>query len=121
MESAASISAAELEAGLGKTRQALQLYQHALKLGSQLDDPQITASDLYSYGLFLRDSGLSPELAYACLLKSQSLLQNSEASPEFKSIVLAREDLENKLAHRWTKRPRDVDAAVRDALALKLP
>ena len=121
MEAAASVSAAELEAGLGKTRQALELYQHALKLDGQLDDPQATASDLYSYGLFLRDSGISPELAYACLLKSESLLQKSEHSPELSSIVLAREDLGKKLSKQSAKRLRDVDAALDEALALKLP
>lgn len=121
MESAASVSAAELEAGLGKTRQALQLYQHALKLDRQLDDAPATASDLYSYGLFLRDSGISPELAYACLLKSQSLIEKSEHTPQFNSIVLAREDLGKKLGNQLAKRPWDVDAALREALALTIP
>ena len=61
MESAASIAAAELKSGQGKTAQALPLYQHALELDRKLDDSQATASDLYSYGIFLRDSGrLSP-------------------------------------------------------------
>lgn len=121
MESAASVSAAELEAGLGKTRQALQLYQHALKLDSQLSDAPTTAIDSYSYGLFLRDSGLSPELAYACLLKTQSLLQKSEPTPEFNSIVRAREELEKKLAGRSAKRSQDPEAGFREALALTLP
>ena len=121
MEGAASVSAAELEAGLGKTRQALELYQHALKLDSQLDDPQATASDLYSYGLFLRDSGISPELAYACLRKSEFLMQKSEHGPELNSLVLAREDLGKKLANQAPRRPQDVEAALREALLLKLP
>ena len=121
MESAASVSAAELEAGLGKTRQALQLYQHALKLDSQLGDAQAIAFDSYSYGLFLRDSGLSPELAYACLLKAQSLLQKSGPTPEFNSIVRAREEMEKKLAGRSAKRPQDPEAGFREALALTLP
>ena len=121
MESAASVSAAELEAGLEKNRQALQLYQHALKLDGQLGDAQTTAIDSYSYGLFLRDSGLSPELAYACLVKAQSLLQSRSATPEFNSIVQAREDLEKKLAKQSAKRPQDPEAGFRAALALTLP
>ena len=84
MESVASIADAELEAGQGKTAQALQLYQHALELDRKLDDSQATASDLYSYGIFLRDSGFSPRLAYACLLKAESLMQEaSKDTPEF--------------------------------------
>ena len=58
MQSAASVAGAELAAGQGKTKSALQLFQHAIKLDLQKDDPQATASDLYSFGVFLRDSGL---------------------------------------------------------------
>lgn len=121
MESAASIAEAELKSGQGKTAQALPLYQHALELDRNLDDSQATASDLYSYGLFLRDSGLSPRLAYACILKSQSLLQPYQNTPEYNSVAMAREDLEKKLAARPAELKRNPDSEVREALALTLP
>ena len=120
LESVATIAEAELDAGQGRTRQALQLYQRALKLDSELDDSESTASDFYSYGIFLRDAGFSPGLAYACLLKSQALLGKSEGTPEFKAVELARADIEKKLAGP-SERPRDPEAALRQALALTMP
>ncbi len=121
MESAASIAEAEVKSGQGRTAQALPLYQHALGLDRKLDDSQATASDLYSYGLFLRDSGLSPRLAYACILKSQSLMQQFKDTPEYKSVAMAREDLEKKLAAQSAVLKRNPDSAVQEALTLTFP
>jgi tetratricopeptide (TPR) repeat protein len=118
MESGASIAEAELDAGQGKTAQALPLYQHAIELDAQLNDSQAAASDFYAYGLFLRDSGLSPRLAYACILKSQSMMQEFKDAPEYKTVVEAREGLEKKLAVAGLKRNTDSD--VQEALALTL-
>ena len=121
MESAASIAQAELKSGQGKTAQALPLYQHALELDRKLDDSQATAGDLYSYGLFLRDSGLSPRLAYACILKSQSMMQPFKDTPEYTSVAMVREDLEKKLATQPAVLKQNPDSAVQEALALTLP
>ena len=121
MESAASVAEAELKSGQGKTAQALPLYQQALRLDRKLDDSEATASDLYSYGIFLRDSGLSPRLAYACILKAQSLMQQFKDTPEYKSVAAAREDLEKKLAAQPAVLKQNPDAAVQEALALTLP
>jgi tetratricopeptide (TPR) repeat protein len=126
MESAASIAEAELRAAQGKTALALPLYQHALGLDRKLDDSQTTANDLYSYGLFLRNSGFSPRLAYACLLKSQSLMlkswaRNSKDTSEMKPVDLAREDLEQKLGGQSAELRRNPDSALQEALALTLP
>src|SRR5207237_8558172 len=121
MESVVSASEAELEAGQGKTAQALQLYQHALTLDANLDDSRSEAGDLYGYGLFLRDSGFSPRLAYACLLKSQSLMQNLKGTPEFNSVALAREDLEKKVGAQSALIRRNLESALHEALALTLP
>jgi tetratricopeptide (TPR) repeat protein len=121
MESAASLAEAEIKSGQGKTAQALPLYQHALELDQKLDDFQTTAVDLYSYGVFLRDSGLSPRLAYACILKSQALMQPFKDTPEYKSVVEAREDLEKKLAAQPAVLKQSPDSTVQEALALTLP
>jgi tetratricopeptide (TPR) repeat protein len=120
MESVSSLAEAELKAGQGKTAQALPLFQHALELDGRLDDLQARASDLYSYGVFLRDAGLSPRLAYACILKSQSLMQVKN-TPEYNSVALARDDLEKKLAAQAGVLRQSPDSAVREALALTLP
>ncbi len=128
LESMASIADAELAAGHGKTANALQLYQHALEIDRKLDDPRTTASDLYSYGLFLRDSGFSPRLAYACVREAESLMGNAKKtgegkeSPEFDSIVQVREDLEKKLAGQSARLPaelrKNLDSALQEALTL---
>jgi tetratricopeptide (TPR) repeat protein len=121
MESGASIAEAELKAGQSKTAQALPLYQHAIELDAQINDSQAAASDLYAYGVFLRDSGLSPRLAYACILKSQSLMQQFKDAPEYKSVVEARSDLEKRLALQAAVLKQSPDPAVQEALALTLP
>ncbi len=121
MESAASLAEAELKSGQGETALALPLYQHALELDHKLNDSQATASDLYSYGIFLRDSSLSPRLAYACILKAQSLMQQFKDTPEYKSVVQAREDMEKKLATQPALLKQNPDSAVQEALALTLP
>lgn len=120
LESVASLSAAELSAGQGKTANALHAYQRALELDRKLDDPQTTASDLYSYALFLRDSGLSPRLAYACILKSQSMMRTFKDAPELNSVAAAGKDLEKKLAAQSSELRRNPDSAVQEALTLTM-
>ena len=88
---------------------------------SKLDDTQGAASDFYSYGIFLRDSGFPPRLAYVCFLKAQSLMQKSTDTAEFNSIALAREGLEKKLAAQSAELRRNPDSALREALAVTLP
>jgi tetratricopeptide (TPR) repeat protein len=121
MESAASLAEAELKSGQGKTAQALSLYQLALELDRKVNDSQTTAIDLYSYGLFLRDAGLSPRLAYACILKAQSLMQPLKNTPAYNSVAAAREELEKKLATQAAVLNRNPDPAVEEALNLTLP
>jgi tetratricopeptide (TPR) repeat protein len=119
LESFASIGEAEVEARQGKTTDALRLYQNALKLDSVVDDRRSEAADWYTYGLFLRAAGLSPRLAYACLLKSESLMKPYRDTPEFKPIVTAREEMERKLAGRAAEVRRNVISELEEALTLK--
>jgi tetratricopeptide (TPR) repeat protein len=118
LQSVASMAEAELMAQQGKTDQALQLYQHALALDSKLDDAHVMANDLYAYGVFLRDSNLSQRLAYACLLKSQSLMQSLNDAPELSEVVQAREDMEKSLGGQSVEVRRNADSALQEALAL---
>jgi tetratricopeptide (TPR) repeat protein len=121
IESVASVAEAEFEASRGKNAQALPLYEHAIDLDSKLDDPQNAAGNLYSYGVFLRDAGFSSQLAYACLLKAQSLMQPFKDTPEFNSMAQTRLELEKKLPVQSAALRRNPDSALREALALKLP
>ncbi len=121
LESAAFRAEAELKAGQRNTATALQLYQRALRLDSKVDDPQLTANDLYSYGLFLRDAGLSPRLAYACLSKSQSIMKSLKDAPDLESLAQAREDLEKRLGAQSAGLRRNQDSVLHEALVLTLP
>ena len=98
MEGFSAISLASLESSQGKKSQALRLYQFALKLDAGLDDPRSQSADWYGFGLFLRDAGFDPRLAYASLLKAETLMESSTDSADARPILQARMDLEKKLA-----------------------
>jgi tetratricopeptide (TPR) repeat protein len=124
LDGLATFAEAELKAEQGKTAEALPLYQQALELDRKLEDSQTTATDLYSYGKFLRDAGFPPRLAYACLLKAQELIskgQMSEDNSDFQTVALAREDLEKKLGSPSAEIRRNPDAVLQEAFSVILP
>jgi tetratricopeptide (TPR) repeat protein len=118
LEGMASMAEAELDAQQGKTAPAVELYQHALALDSKLDDAHLMANDLYAYGIFLRDTNLSPRSAYACLLKSESLMQNLKDAPELGQVIRARENMEKSLGGGSVEVRRRTDAALQEALTI---
>jgi tetratricopeptide (TPR) repeat protein len=120
LESFASVSKAELDGVQGKTAEALRLHQRALRLDRSLDDKRSEGADWYNYGLFLRDSGFPTRLVYACLLHSESLMEPFRDSPEFSSIVQAREDAEKKLADEATRLRRNLKPALDEALGVSV-
>ena len=89
LESFASASEAAVQARLGKIASAQRLYQRALQLDAALDDHHSEGVDWCNYGLFLRDAGFPPRLAYASLLKSQALLGAFPDAPETKPLQAA--------------------------------
>jgi tetratricopeptide (TPR) repeat protein len=122
LESFASVAEAELEAGQSKIQRALALYQHALQLDVDVNDPGSEATDWYSYALFLRDSGFPPRLAYACLLKSESLMntiKDSKDASAIEAVVLARTEVGKKLGATAANLQRDPQRAIQEALSLK--
>jgi tetratricopeptide (TPR) repeat protein len=119
LESFASVAEAELEAGQGKIPLALGLYQHALELDAGLNDARSEATDWYSYALFLRDSGFPPRLAYACLLKSESVMKTVKDSAALQSVVVIRTEVGKKLGVQAANLQRDPQRAIQEALALK--
>jgi tetratricopeptide (TPR) repeat protein len=86
LESFASASEAVFQARVGKIASAQRLYQRALQLDAALDDHYSEGVDWYNYGLFLRDAGFPPRLAYASLLKAQALLRPSPDAPATKPL-----------------------------------
>jgi len=118
LESLASIEEAGLEAEQKRIPDALRLYQGALSLDRTTDDRRSEADDWYSYALFLRDGGFAPRLVYACLVRSEFLLQSFKDAPELKDVALARGEAESKLAVQSDMLRRDPQPALEEALNL---
>lgn len=118
LESLASVNHAELESRDGNISQALRLYQHALKLDATLDDRPAEAADWYGYGLFLRDADFPPRLAYACLVKAESLLEAQPQQSGLKAISAARSELGKVLGGQAAGWQRNPQLALAEALSL---
>jgi len=121
LESVADVNEADLQARAGKVDEALKLYQHALQLDESAADNTAGALDWFAYGRFLDEAGFPPRLAYACMVKSESLSHSlpKEAIPE--SVASTRTQLEKRLASTPSVAGlrRDPEPAVREALALR--
>lgn len=120
LESFADVAAASLEAKLGLSAKALPLYQKALRLDAGSGDRHSEAVDWYLYGTFLRDSGLSMRLAYASLLKSQTLFSSDSAGREEESASRARKELEQRLGTQAAAIRRNPEPAWDEALQLRM-
>lgn len=119
LESFADVSEASLEARLGQASKALPLYQRALRLDAGLDDRHSEAVDWYIYAAFLRDAGYSPRLAYASLLKSQSLLSSDSIRQEAAVANRARREFEQQLGSQASAIRRNPEPILQEALDLR--
>ena len=119
LESMADVNEADLQARGGKFDDALELYQHALRLDDSIGDQEAGAADWASYGRFLDDAGFPPRLAYACIVKAQSeaQLRPNPSLPD--PIKLTQSKLEKELgatAHAIRGNPEPV---LQEALRLR--
>ncbi len=120
LESFAGVREAEVAAALHDNVRALQLYQSAISLDTLADARQIEATDLYNYGVFLRNAGFPARLAYACLVKSQQLMaQQAGQDAGLKTIAQARDETAKMLTRDTTSVNRNRDKVVEEALELK--
>ena len=119
LESFADAAEASLDAKLGQTAKALPLYQRALHLDAGLDDHHSEAVDWYLYATFLRDSGFSTRLAYASLLKSQTLFSSDSGSSEAASASRACKELGQQLGSQASAIRRNPGPVWQEALELK--
>ena len=106
------------EASQNNAAEALRLYQRTLKLYSGINDPGAEAGAWYAYGVFLRDRGLSSRLAYAALLRSESLLPSD--SGDRAAVTRARQALEKKLGPEAASIRRNPGPAVSQAASLTM-
>jgi tetratricopeptide (TPR) repeat protein len=117
LESVADVNEAVLQSKTGKLTEALQLYQQALQLDKSSGDDRAGATDWYNYGRFLDDSGFSARLAYACIVKSESLARSLSNPPVPDEVTAERKQLENKLSAAAALVRRDPEPALQEALA----
>jgi tetratricopeptide (TPR) repeat protein len=119
LESLADVNEAALEAKAGKLSEALRLYQQALQWDRAIGDDSASAEDWLAYGRFLGDAGFPPRLAYACLVKSQKIIQSLRGTGASDSTAEFREALEKRLGGESATVRRDLELALAEALALR--
>jgi tetratricopeptide (TPR) repeat protein len=119
LESVADVNEAGLQAKAGRLSEALQLYQHALKLDDSQGDAQSAAEDWASYGTFLSQAGFAPKLAYACLLKSVALLPPGADRSTADSIKLELTQLQKQTGREAVVIRRDAEPVLKQALQLR--
>ena len=119
LESIADVNEAALQAKSGHLSQALELYQHALILDSSVDDKASEAADWAAYGTFLSEAGFSPALAYACLIKSSSLLPSDAERSVANQIERGLSRLATRTGPEAAGIRRDPEPALKQALQLR--
>jgi tetratricopeptide (TPR) repeat protein len=119
LESVADVNEAGLQAKAGKLTDALQLYQHALELDDSTADDNAAAEDWFAYGHFLDDAGFPPQLAYACLLKSENLTKVLANPAVPQSLASEQKQIEKRLGAQATVVRNHPEPLLQQALALR--
>ncbi len=118
LQSVVATAAAEMQAKRGEFGDAVRLYQQALRADTKTQMADLEAADLMHYAELLREHHLD-NMAYACLLRAQSILVSNPTAPEFSTIKSGVEDLEKHApATQLRAVRRDPDAALAQALSL---
>jgi tetratricopeptide (TPR) repeat protein len=115
----ADVNEAQLQSKTGKLDEALRLYQEALRLDDSTADSGASAQDWYAYGRFLDNAGFPPRLAFACMVKSEALIQSLPNPAVPASLTAAREHIEKRLGATADAVRRDPEPALREALTLR--
>jgi tetratricopeptide (TPR) repeat protein len=119
LESVADVNEARLQSKAGNLDEALRLYQQALRLDDSTADTSASAEDWYAYGRFLDDSGFPARLAFACMVKSESLMESLPNPAVPASVAAVRQKIEKRLGATAAGVRRDPEAALQEALALR--
>ena len=119
LESVAAVNEAELQARAGKLDDALELYQKTLRLDASNGDNSASALDWFAYGRFLDESGFSERLAYACLLKAQTVAKALSQSPLPQMAVETTARLEKQLGPAAVSVRRNPEPLLQEAIQLR--
>ena len=119
LESMADVNEAQLLGKAGQVNQALRLYRRALELDDAEGDKGASAVDWFAYGRFLEESGFPPKMAYACMVKSERLVQSLPKSGLSATVAGARQQLEKRLGAEAEAIRRNPDPVLQDALRVQ--
>ena len=119
LESVADVNDAALQTKAGKVTEALLLYQHALQLDRSLGDNGESAQDWLAYGRFLDDAGFPLRLAYACIVKSETMTGSLSNPAVANSTAAARKQMEKRLGAEAASVRRDPEPFLLKALTLR--
>lgn len=117
IESVASLNQAILESKSGRVSDALALYQNALKLDRSTNDSTAEAADWQAYGVFMNSQGYPKRLAYACLVRAETLLRDTKTEP-LPSTMQLRTELEATLGQQANAIRKDPAPLLQEALQL---
>ncbi|PYX28246.1 MAG: hypothetical protein DMG77_16430 [Acidobacteria bacterium] len=119
LESIAYVNEAALQAKAGKLDEALQLYKHALSLDDSTGDKRSAAEDWAAYARFLDEAGFPARLAYACVVKSESLARSLPDAALAEQLATVRKQFEHRAGADVAAVRRNPEPALREALALR--
>jgi tetratricopeptide (TPR) repeat protein len=119
LESMADVNQAHLLGKAGQVNEALRLYRRALELDDAGGDKDASAVDWFAYGHFLDESGFPPRLAYACMVKSESIGHSFEKPELSATVAQARQQLEKRLGTQSEVIRHNPDPVLRDALRVQ--
>jgi hypothetical protein len=112
------LNQAILESKAGNSGDALSLYQDALKLDHAANDQAAEAIDWQAYGVFLNAAGYPKRFAYACVLRSETLLTKDHNAP-VPPLTQLRIELASALGKQALVIRRDPASLLEQALQLK--
>jgi tetratricopeptide (TPR) repeat protein len=119
LESRALAHRAELEAQQGHPERAAASMQRALALEPSVTDRAELAADWGEYGQLIRAQGLPERFSYACYLRGEQVLSAADLQgEELRAITALRAESEVRLGGQAAAVKRDLDAVLRDALAV---
>jgi tetratricopeptide (TPR) repeat protein len=119
IESMAFINVANFYAANNERSAAAKCYQRALALDKDAGDTKIEGADWFNYGQFLLATAANRRLAFACFLKAEQLMKGTQGA-EREAVAKAILESESALASDAAKVRRNPEAAITEALELKL-
>lgn len=118
LESLALAQLADLQEKEGDAAAAARSYQRSLALDAHSTDARSEAAHWFNYGEFLSRRGALDELAYACFLRAESLLEPASGA-ELATIKKIRAQTETRLGRKAAAVRKELAAVLAKATSLQ--